>query len=147
MTGVHWSTRGSHKHPALPHRGWLLLLLGLGMALVIGGCGFTCRGCVEHATPGHVDYRYHFFNGPFNRTVNASAGETLTVDYAATVEEGTLDMRVVNPDGDAVWQETFDTGADVTSSTKVDIQQNGRYRLVVDGHDTRGSFQIDWQVN
>jgi methionine-rich copper-binding protein CopC len=117
------------------------------MALVIGGCGFTCRGCVEHATPGHVDYRYHFFNGPFNRTVNASAGETLTVDYAAIVEEGTLDMRVVNPDGDAVWQETFDTGADVTSSTKVDIQQNGRYRLVVDGHDTRGSFQIDWQVN
>ncbi|MFN2169059.1 MAG: hypothetical protein ACK2U9_22735, partial [Anaerolineae bacterium] len=134
MTRVHWSRRANRRHPALLYRGWLLLLLGLGLALVSCGSEFTCRGCVENVKPGHVLYRYHFFSGPFTRTVNASDGQTLKMDYAATVEQGTLDMRLVNPGGEAVWQETFDTGEDVASSTQIDIQQNGRYQLVVEGH-------------
>jgi hypothetical protein len=147
MIPVHLSVEGTRKHQALLRGRWLFLLLGLGMALASCGSHFTCRGCVENVTPGHVDYRYQFFNGPFTRTVNANAGQTLTVDYTVTVDEGTLDMRVVNPGGEVVWQKTFDTGANVTSSQQASIQQSGRYQLVVEGHQTRGSFQIDWQVN
>jgi hypothetical protein len=49
----------------------------------------------------------------------------------------------------ATWsrQKTFDTGADVTSSQQVAIQQSGRYQLLVEGHQARGSFQRDWQVS
>jgi hypothetical protein len=124
-----------------------LLLLGLGLALASCGSQFICRGCVENSKPGHVEYRYDFFDGPFTRTVNADAGQNLTVDYSATVDEGTLDMRVLDPGGELVWQETFDTGSNATGSQGVRIQQSGRYQLVVEGHETRGSFQIDWQVN
>jgi hypothetical protein len=147
MTSVHWSGGGTRRQLALLRKRWLVLLVGLGIALVSCGSPFTCRGCVENVRPGHVDYRYNFFNGPFTRNVNANAGQTLTVDYTVTVDEGTLDVRVVNPGGEVVWQKTFDTGANVTSSQQVSIQQSGRYQLVVEGHQTRGSFQIDWQVS
>jgi hypothetical protein len=147
MLRVHLSVGGSRKHRALLGGRWLSLLLGLVLALASCGPQFTCRGCIENVKPGHVDYRYLYFNGPFIRNVNAKAGQTLTVDYTANVEEGSLDIRVVNPGGDVVWQKTFDTGANATSSQQVSIQQNGRYQIVVDGHQTRGSFHIDWQVN
>jgi hypothetical protein len=147
MIPVHFSVGGTRKHQALLGRRWLFLLLGLGLTLVSCRSQLTCRGCVENVTPGHVDYRYQYFDGSFTRTVNAKAGQTLTLDYAVTVEEGILDMRAVNPGAEVVWQKTFDTGGNVTSSQQVSIQQSGRYRLVVDGHQTRGSFQIDWQVN
>jgi hypothetical protein len=147
MISVHLSVGGTRKHQALPRGLGLFLLVGLGLALVSCGSRFTCRGCVENVKPGHVSYRYNDFNGPFTRNVNANAGQTLTVDYTVTVDGGTLDIRVANPGGEAVWQKTFDTGANVTGSQQVSIQQSGRYQLVVDGHQARGSFQIDWQVN
>jgi hypothetical protein len=147
MIPVHSSAGGTRPYQALLGGRWLLLLLGLGLALASCGSQFTCRGCVENATPGHVDYRYQFFNGPFTRRVKADAGQTLTVDYTATVDEGTLDMRVIDPGGELVWQETFDTGSNAIGSQGVRIQQSGRYQLVVEGHETRGSFRIDWQVN
>jgi hypothetical protein len=147
MTSIHWTVEGTHKQPALLRKRWLVLLVGLGLALVSCGSGFTCRGCVENVKPRHVSYRYNFFNGPFTRNVNANAGQTLTLDYTVTVDGGTLDIRVVNPGEDVVWQKTFDTGADMTSSQQVSIQQNGRYQLVVDGHQARGSFEIEWQIN
>jgi hypothetical protein len=141
------SARGNCQGPARFRTPWQFLLLALGFALASCGSSFTCRGCVENTRPGHVDYRYNFFNGTLTRNANADAGQTLTLDYAVTVDEGTLDMRVVEPGGQAVWQETFDTGANIASSTQVDIQQSGRYQLIVEGHRTRGGFQIDWQVN
>jgi hypothetical protein len=147
MALVHGRARQNGRHLALLRGRWLLLLLGAGLALVSCGSRFTCRGCVENVRPGHVDYRYNFFNGPFTRNVNANAGQTLTVDYTVTVDKGTLDMRVLNPGGEVVWEKTFDTGANATSTQQVSIQQSGRYQLVVDGHQTSGSFQIDWQVN
>ena len=147
MSWVHWSAQGNHKHLALWGGRWLFLLLGLGFVLASCGSHFVCRGCVENVKPGHVSYRYNFFNGPFTRNVNANAGQTLTVDYTVAVDEGSLDLRVAGPGGETVWQKTFDTGANVTSSQQVSIQQSGRYQLVAEGHQTRGSFQIDWQVN
>jgi hypothetical protein len=147
MILVHLSIGGTRKHQAPLARRWLILLFCLGLTLVSCESQFTCRGCVENVTPGHVDYRYQYFDGPFTRTVNAKAGQTLTLDYSVTVDEGNLDIRAVDPRGEAVWQKTFDTGANVTSSQQVSIQQSGRYQLAVNGHQTRGSFQIDWQVN
>jgi hypothetical protein len=144
---VHLSVGDTRKHQALQGKRGLFLLFCLGLALVSCQPQFICRGCVENVSPGHVDYRYQYFDGPYTRTDNVKAGQTLTVDYTVSVEEGSLDIRILDPNMNVVWQQTFDTGANVTSSQQVSIQQSGRYQIVMDGHQTRGSFQIDWQVN
>lgn len=56
-------------------------------------------------------------------------------------------MQIDNPSGKVVWQKTFNPNANVTNSTQIDIQQNGGYQIIVDGHQASGSFKIDWQVN
>jgi hypothetical protein len=137
----------NQEHAVFLRGFWPLFLLILGLALASCGSSFICRGCVENAVPGHVDYHYQYFDGPYTRNVNADAGQILTMKYTATVEEGTLEMRVVSPSKQVVWQETFDTGANVSGSGGIDIQQSGRYQLVVEGHQTSGSFQIDWELN
>jgi hypothetical protein len=127
---------------------WLVLVMGLALIVLVGcGRGFRCRGCVENSVPGHLDYRYQSLNGTITRRVNAKAGVILTVDYQATVETGTLAMRVLDPDGKVVWEQTFAEGEDVASSVDVDLAQQGRYELVVEAQQTRGAFELDWHVS
>jgi hypothetical protein len=141
-------TTGVRRRPTSSLRGrWLILVISLGLVLIGCGGGFTCKGCVETARPGYLNYRYQSFNGSITKQVNADAGVILTVNYQATVETGTLAMRVLNPEGEAVWEQTFDVGEDVANSVQVDMGRQGRYKLIVEGHQTRGAFEVDWQVN
>jgi hypothetical protein len=140
----------SHRFTRARHRGgrWLVLVIGLALIVLVGcGGGFTCRGCVENSVPGHLTYRYQYLNGTITRRVNTNEGGILTVDYQATVETGTLTMRVLDPDGKAVWEQTFNAGEDAASSVEVDLAQGGRYQLVVEAQETRGAFELDWQVS
>jgi hypothetical protein len=146
---THWTSRTDRTN-----RNGVMAFSGRGLILLIGlvllvSCGTTtiCKGCVKTVLPGHVVYRYRLFNGRLTRRVNADAGAILTVDYGASVEEGTLDMRILNPGGELVWEETFDPGEDVDSSVQVEMGQEGRYELIVEGHQSRGRFEIDWEVN
>ncbi|MEJ2013482.1 MAG: hypothetical protein P8X64_14820 [Anaerolineales bacterium] len=147
MGASHGYGKSNKRQRLLLNGGWVVLLLAMALALASWGSSYTCRGCAGPDVPGHVDKRFQYFNGPYTKKVSADAGQRLTMDYGATVEEGSLDMRVVNPDGQVVWQETYDAGADVNQTAHIDLQENGRYQLVVDGHQAKGNFQIDWQLN
>jgi hypothetical protein len=139
--------RTTRRGAALFTRWPLILLITLVLLLASCGATFVCKGCVKTVLPGHVTYRYRMFNGRLTRRVNADTGAVLIVDYGAEVEEGTLDMRILNPDDEPVWEETFDQGEDVASSVQVEMGQQGRYKLIVEGHQTRGRFEIEWEVN
>jgi hypothetical protein len=147
MSASHGYGERNKRQRIFPNGAWIVLLLIMALALASCGSTYTCRGCAGNDVPGHVDKHFQYLDGPYTRTVSADAGQLLTMDYGATVEEGSLDMHVVNPDGQVIWQETYDVGADVSQTAQIDLQQNGRYQLVVDGHQAKGSFQIDWQLN
>jgi hypothetical protein len=147
MKLFHLAAEGNGKHFKLVYV--LLPFLLVGFMLLLSSCSaeYVCRGCVENVHPGHAKYSFQYFDGPFTRSVSAKNGQTLTLDYSANVDAGNLEMQIDNPAGTVVWQETFNTSANVTNSTQIDIQQNGGYKIIVDGHQASGSFQIDWQVN
>lgn len=138
---------GNGKHFKLVYV--LLPFLLVILMFLLSSCGSTyvCRGCSENVHPGHVNYSYQYFDGPFTRSVSATVGQTLTLNYSATVNGGNLEIQIDDPAGKVVWQKTFNPNAIVTNSIQIDIQQNGGYQIIVDGHQASGSFQIDWQVN
>ena len=147
MRLLNWGAKSNGKH--FKYVSVLLPFLLVGLMLLLSSCGsqLVCRGCVENVYPGHVNYSFQYFDGPFTRSVSATAGQTLTLNYSAIVDGGNLEMQIIDPAGTVVWQKTINPTANVTNSTQIDIQQNGGYQIIVDGHQARGSFQIDWQVN
>jgi hypothetical protein len=147
MRLLNMSAEGNGKHFKYVYVFLPSLLVGLVLLLTSCSSQFVCRGCVENVHPGHVNYSFQYFDGPFTRSVSATAGQTLTLDYSTIVNAGNLEIQIDNPAGTVVWQKTFNPSANVTNSTQIDIQQNGGYQIIVDGHQASGSFQIDWQVN
>jgi hypothetical protein len=55
-------------------------------------------------------------------------------------------MRILNPNDEPVWEVTFAEGEDLTNTVQVEMGQDGSYELVVEGDDTQGRFEIEWEV-
>ena len=117
------------------------LLLGL-----LAGCGQpkVFVGWMASNRPGHMRACYAAFSGFKVRTVRAAPGETLVVEYGATVNEGTLTFSVEGPDDKLLWVVALDR--DSKDSVELPVEQGGRYAIVVRGNGTGGSFAVWWRV-
>lgn len=128
---------------------WMFVLVG--MILLSGllvGCGGRYSslkvGWVGSSTPGEYAYQYKRFSGIERKTFRADAGATFALDYETDVDEGTLTLRLVSPDGETRWERVLEE--DVDASLTVTLEQDGRYRLEIEGNDTKGSFDLAWEI-
>jgi len=123
--------------------GALALLL---MTSLLAGCGSSTVkvGWVGSSGPGHTGYRYTTFDGVERKTFRAEAGQTIGLDYDVTVEKGALVLKVVAPDGESLWEETF--REDTADTVTLTASQDGLYTIRVEGQATGGSFDISWSV-
>jgi len=125
----------------------LVAVLVLTMGSMLVGCGARSSlriGWLEAGGPGHKEARYRLFSGLERASFRAQAGETIGLDYDVDVEKGTLAMTLIDPDGDALWARTFEE--DVEDSVRIDVPQDGRFRLRIEGESTGGGFKIAWRV-
>ncbi|MFW5748972.1 MAG: hypothetical protein ACOCYT_05090 [Chloroflexota bacterium] len=89
----------------------------------------------------HISCRYLYFDDIEANDVNVEDSETLVVDYAITVDRGSLELRALH--GDAVlWQQTFEQDAE--SQIEIDVSLVDRVRIQVIGHDAGGRFDVTW---
>ena len=119
----------------------LLALIGLTV-----GCGRSSLRIGWRETSGlrHKDASYKSFDGVERGSFRAQAGEPIVLDYALEVDEGSLTMVLVDPDGNRIWSETFhEDDADVKRLT---APSGGRYSVRIQGVSTSGGFEISWQV-
>lgn len=100
-------------------------------------------GWVGNDTPGSFAYSYRRFSGIERDTFRADAGETLTLDYELEVEEGSLKLRIQDPGGTTLWE--TEAEADVEDVVRLTLEQEGRYQIQLEGHDTRGAFDLEWE--
>jgi hypothetical protein len=123
--------------------------LGVALLAACGGQGGGQSGAKvgwqETTAPGHLAATYTLFDGSVNREVASTAGQVITLTWAATAESGTVYVGVQQPDGTGVW------GALVQNSQggAVDISavHSGNYTVIVRGVHTRGSFDLRWTVS
>src|SRR5579859_348858 len=62
-------------------------------------------------------------------TVQASAGQTLQVEYTAAVSQGSLELQVISPQREALWTVKGDTKGQQTKNLPISVA--GSYTLQV----------------
>lgn len=124
--------------------GALLLLL----VFTLGACdqwegGSTVEmGMVETSGLNNTEARFETLRGRKVQQERLDAGETMILDYAVTVDKGTLTLLVEDPAGEVVWQ----TAVTDSAADQVEIVANeaGQYDIVVEGDDAGGSYELEW---
>jgi hypothetical protein len=118
----------------------------LATSLVVG-----CRarssvriGWRENSGLKHTTARYASFSGVERKSFRLEAGQTLAIDYDVEVEKGTMTLSWVDPDGETLWEETFEEGA--ADEVALSASQSGRHKLLIEGRNTGGSFDLSWRV-
>jgi hypothetical protein len=122
-----------------------ILVLG---SLLLAACGQSKLqvGWVGTSTANQFSYRYETFTGTERKSIRLTAGETLPLTYAVEVDKGALTLAVQNPDGETLWEETFEE-ADGGETIELSAEQTGTYTLLVQGENTGGSFDVTWDSN
>lgn len=125
---------------------WLSVALLMLAGLVIG-CegGRTVKiGFRGSDTRRQKTARYVRFSGVERKSLRLEEGQTVRFEYDVEVDEGTLTLSLIDPDGETAWERTFEeAGAD---EVEISASQSGRYRLRIRGEATRGSYDVSWRI-
>jgi hypothetical protein len=120
---------------------FLLLLLPV---FLLTSCSSTKIGWVEMNYGNDFEASYQLFDGEERERIQLDAGDSFSLSYEVDVDDGALTIQFVDPDGDAIWEETFmEDEEDVFDFT---AKASGRYSLIVTGDKAEGSFDLSWDV-
>ena len=86
---------------------------------------------------------YQFFDGTKIKNIVAKEGKTIIINFTSEVQEGELTISILDSSNGLVANlETNTTGIKEINSDK-----NQKYRLVIKGTQTKGSFNVNWKIN
>lgn len=124
----------------------MLCLVVILTNLVIAGCRSSSIriGWLEHDASNRKQASYRKFTGKERINFQASAGETLHLSWDASVEKGSLTFRLLDPQKDSLWVESY--LEDSQGSVTLPLPQKGLYTLWIQGEETRGSFDLTWDT-
>jgi hypothetical protein len=116
----------------------MIIILAVSIGL-FSGCSYSI-GSMESNWGGKIDRSYVTFNGKDDKSIKLNEGETLTLDYKATVNKGTLSLSVTDPDGGELWKVKLDRNAD--DKIEIPAKKTGKYILYIEGDHTGGGVHI-----
>jgi archaellum biogenesis ATPase FlaH len=86
---------------------------------------------------------YQFFDGTKIKVINAKEGKTIVINFASEVQEGELTMNILDSSNDLVAELQTNT----TGIKEINSDKNQKYRLVIRGTQTKGSFNVNWEIS
>ena len=86
---------------------------------------------------------YQFFDGTKIKLISAKEGKTITINFASEVKEGELTMSILDSSNNIVVNLEINT----TGTKEINSDKNQKYRLVIRGTQTKGSFNVNWEIN
>lgn len=119
------------------------LVLGIGLFSGFDRSGLRI-GWTEITGLNRKRCTYRYFSGREYQRFRADDGETVTLDYEADVERGSLTIRIEDPDDRQIWVESMDE--DDEGAFEFTAEKSGIYTMIVVGNETRGSFEIEWDL-
>jgi hypothetical protein len=126
----------------IAYTGMLLLIF----ATLLSACADSSTvkiGWICTDGPQMMDCSYRQFTGRKTDSQAIEAGETMQVAYDIVVEAGGLTFSIEDPAGAVIreiaWKDSEQGAISFTA------ESDGRYRWIVDGDQTQGAFQIEWE--
>ena len=101
------------------------------------------RGYSGSSVGRKIKGSYQFFDGTKIKVISAKEGKTIVINFASEVQEGELTMSILDPSNDLVAELQTNT----TGIKEINSDKNQKYRLVIKGTQTKGSFNVNWKIN
>ena len=101
------------------------------------------RGYSGSSMGRKVKGSYQLFDGTKIKFISAKEGKTIVINFASEVKEGELTMSILDSSNDLVSELETNT----TETRKINSDKNQKYRLVIRGTQTKGSFNVNWEIN
>lgn len=91
------------------------------------------------------DFSYQFFDGKETERIEIGAGDTFELSYDIEVNDGALNLELIDPDQAVVWQMTFlEDAKDIFEFVP---KSGGRYKLNIIGDSTKGGVELRWKIS
>jgi hypothetical protein len=113
------------------------------IAGLLAGCAGTNQvriGWSGAHRPGRIDYSYVTFTGKEVGSFRATVDQTITLNYTAIVNKGTLAVKVRNVQGQVLWQAEFEE--EKIDSVQIPVERAGIYTVLIEGLDTGDGFGV-----
>lgn len=126
---------------------WLISLVVLSLGgLSCGGTYFSGvrTGYSGANRPGHIYGSYASFDGSERNTFSVTEGQTIAINYSATINNGSLTFILRDANEGELWR--VDLQSDGADSTTVIAPNSGDYTMIIVGEDTGGSYDVTWEV-
>ena len=124
------------------------LIITITFAVMMIGCNSIpsvdsdMRMNVQIGQNGRIAKLYGTYSGVERSTQEVESGQSIHFYYAASVLEGSLALKWLDPSGTVVWQRVLSENASGTE--EIASESPGRYTIIVQGQRTVGSFNIAW---
>jgi hypothetical protein len=101
-------------------------------------------GWVGTQSEDHISSNYELFRGVEKVAFHAQEGQSVFLSLNTEVEDGTLEIRVMGPNGFLLWDKAYYQDAEEQVNIPLDCER--RYDINIIGHHTRGKFDIYWEL-
>jgi hypothetical protein len=125
---------------------WMVVAVML-LALAVVSCnGSSFSGFKQNYsgtnTNREITATYELLDGTQTKDIPVKDKDVINFKYSSTVEEGELSIMVEDADKEQVTEFASGTSGEAI----IGADKDGDYRLVIRGKNTRGSFNISWEV-
>jgi len=100
------------------------------------------RGYSGSSVGRKIKGSYQFFNGTKIKIINAKEGKTIVINSASEVKEGELTMSILDSSNNVV----VNLETNTTGTKEINSDKNQTYRIVIRGTQTKGSFNVNWDI-
>jgi hypothetical protein len=119
-----------------------LLVLGSAALFVIDAMNFQRVGFAGVNIPGHMAASYQYLDDTVDSHITVEEGSTIVLEYELRSEEGSLLLDILDPQGEQLMR----LEGNEAGRAEIEAPFDGTYRLVVHGEETRGEYDVRWDV-
>jgi hypothetical protein len=119
-----------------------LFVLGGAILTAIDALHYDRIGFAGIHVPGHMEARYQYLDDTIESQITVDEGDTIVLEYELHTAEGQLVLEIFNPNGERLMR----MEGNEEGRAEIEAPFSGTYQMVVQGDETRGSYNLSWNV-
>ena len=118
------------------------------LAISLFGCNSSGKYVVKKMSKedngnNYMEMTYEYFDGYKYKKVKANKGNILELSLNVTTKGGKLNILVLNDKEEEIYS-NYDLNGNINE--KINIDEDGKYMIKIEGDKHEGSYDISWKV-